>query len=107
MAVGGDAERRHGIILSKTEEAKRAGVKTGMALWEARRMCPELIIPPAALDRYLYFTREVQNIYADYTDRREPSAWTRAGWTLRAVWRCATARAPRRRYGDGCIGNWG
>ena len=72
MAVGGDAERRHGIILSKTEEAKRAGVKTGMALWEARRMCPELIILPPRFDRYLYFTREVQKIYADYTDRREP-----------------------------------
>ena len=30
VAVGGSAERRHGIILAKSEEAKRAGVKTGM-----------------------------------------------------------------------------
>lgn len=72
MAVGGDQERRHGIILSKTEEAKRAGVKTGMALWEARRACPELIVLPPRFERYLYFTREVQKIYAGYTDRREP-----------------------------------
>lgn len=72
MAVGGDAERRHGIILSKTEEAKRAGVRTGMALWEARRACPELVVLPPRFDRYIYFTREVQKIYADYTDRREP-----------------------------------
>ena len=72
MAVGGDAERRHGIVLSKTEEAKRAGVKTGMALWEARRACPDLIVLPPRFDRYIYFTREVQKIYADYTDRREP-----------------------------------
>ena len=72
MAVGGDAERRHGIILSKTEEAKRAGVRTGMALWEARRACPELVVLPPRFDRYIHFTREVQKIYADYTDRREP-----------------------------------
>ena len=72
MAVGGDAERRHGIILSKTEEAKRAGVRTGMALWEARRACPELVVLPPRFDRYIHFTREVQKIYAGYTDRREP-----------------------------------
>lgn len=72
MAVGGDPERRHGIILSKTDEAKRAGVKTAMALWEAQRVCPELIILPPRFDRYLYFTRQVQRIYSEYTDRREP-----------------------------------
>ena len=72
MAVGGDEEKRHGIILSKTEEAKRAGVKTGMTIWEARQACPELTVLPPRFDRYLYFTREVQRIYADYTDRREP-----------------------------------
>ena len=72
MAVGGDAERRHGIILSKTEEAKRAGVRTGMALWEARRACPELVVLPPRFDRYIHFTRGVQKIYAGYTDRREP-----------------------------------
>ena len=72
VAVGGDEERRHGIILSKTEEAKRAGVKTAMTLWQARQCCPELIVLPPNFDRYLYFAREVSAIYADYTDKREP-----------------------------------
>lgn len=72
MAVGGDVERRHGIVLSKTEEAKRAGVKTGMTLWEAQSRCPELIILQPHFDRYLYYSRALQEIYADYTDRREP-----------------------------------
>ena len=72
MAVGGDEEKRHGIILSKTEEAKRAGVKTGMTIWEARQLCPELTVLPPRFDRYIYFTREVQKIYSRYTDRREP-----------------------------------
>ncbi|MEG1790373.1 MAG: DNA polymerase IV [Oscillospiraceae bacterium] len=71
MAVGGEEELRHGIVLSKTEEAKAAGVKTGMTIWEAKNRCPELVVLPPRFDRYLYFTRQVQKIYADYTDRRE------------------------------------
>ena len=72
VAVGGDAERRHGIILAKSEEAKRTGVKTGMTVWQARQCCPELIVVPPHFERYIYFARKVQEIYADYTDRREP-----------------------------------
>lgn len=41
LAVGGDPENRHGIILAKNQIAKTAGVKTGEALWEAQRKCPE------------------------------------------------------------------
>ena len=43
MAVGGDPEARHGIVLTANYIAKRAGVKTGMALWQARQVCPEII----------------------------------------------------------------
>ena len=39
MAVGGDPEARHGIVLTANYIAKRAGVKTGMALWQARQVC--------------------------------------------------------------------
>ncbi len=72
VAVGGDEALRHGIVLSKTEEAKRIGVRTGMTLWQARQLCPELVVVPPHFDRYLYFTGEVQKIYSEYTDRREP-----------------------------------
>lgn len=72
MAVGGDEELRHGIVLSKTEEAKRAGIKTGMTIWRARQLCPELLVVPPHFDRYIYFAGAVQKIYSDYTDRREP-----------------------------------
>ncbi|WP_442752137.1 Y-family DNA polymerase, partial [Anaerococcus octavius] len=34
MAVAGSPENRHGIILAKSEEAKRMGVKTGEAIWQ-------------------------------------------------------------------------
>ena len=72
VAVGGDEERRHGIVLAKTEEAKRAGVRTGMTLWQARSLCPELVVVPPHFDRYIHYSREVQRIYSEYTDRREP-----------------------------------
>ena len=72
VAVGGDVEARHGIILAKNQIAKRFGVKTGEALWQAKRKCPELHIVPPHFDRYLRFSRMAREIYADYTDLVEP-----------------------------------
>ena len=37
LAVGGDSEARHGIVLTANYIAKRSGVKTGMALWKAKQ----------------------------------------------------------------------
>lgn len=71
VAVGGDVEARHGIILAKDENAKRYGVKTGMALWQARDVCPKLIIVPPHYELYIRFSRLVRSIYGDYTDQIE------------------------------------
>ena len=70
MAVGGDPEARHGIVLTANYIAKRAGVKTGMALWQARQVCPEIIFVPLRMDLYLRFSRMAQEIYSEYTDQR-------------------------------------
>lgn len=43
VAVCGSTENRHGIVLAKSELAKKAGIKTGMVNWEARQACPNLI----------------------------------------------------------------
>ena len=72
VAVGGDVEARHGIILAKNELAKRAGVKTGEALWQAKQKCPDLVIVPPHYQLYLRFSRMARAIYAEYTDRIEP-----------------------------------
>lgn len=72
FAVCGDRELRHGIVLSKDELAKAAGVKTGMAIWQAKQLCPELEVVPTHFDRYEKYTAMVRKIYADYTDRVEP-----------------------------------
>ncbi len=72
VAVSGDAENRHGIILAKNEIAKRYGIKTGEAIWQAKKKCPELITVLPHFDLYKRFSKMARRIYSDYTDRIEP-----------------------------------
>ncbi len=72
MAVGGDVLARHGIILAKNYAAKAYGIRTGEALWQATRKCPELVIVPPHFDLYLHFSRMARTLYEQYTDRVEP-----------------------------------
>ena len=72
IAVGGDPESRHGIILTADYIAKRHGVKTGMALWQAKQVCPELTFIAPRMDLYLRFSKMAHEIYGDYTDLQEP-----------------------------------
>lgn len=72
VAVGGDVENRHGIILAKNYDAKKFGIQTGEALWQAKQKCPKLIIVPPHYEEYLKYSRLAHSIYADYTDLIEP-----------------------------------
>ena len=72
VAVGGDPESRHGIILAKNYEAKKFGVQTGEALWQARNKCRNLIIVPPHYEQYMKYSRLAHEIYLDYTNQVEP-----------------------------------
>lgn len=72
VAVCGSTENRHGIVLAKSQLAKQAGVKTGMANWEAREACPGLIVVPPQYDQYLKYSALTREIYYRYTDLVEP-----------------------------------
>jgi len=72
VAVCGSTETRHGIVLAKSEPAKKAGVKTGMVNWEAARLCPQLIMIEPHFERYLKYSGLAKKIYSDYTDMVEP-----------------------------------
>lgn len=65
VAVCGSTEDRHGIVLAKSELAKKRGVKTGMVNFEARQRCPDLIIVPPQYDQYLKYSKLAHEIYYD------------------------------------------
>ena len=72
VAVGGDVESRHGIILTKNEIASKYGLTVGEPLWKARKKCPDLIIVPPNYPLYLRFSKLARMIYADYSEFIEP-----------------------------------
>ena len=71
VAVAGDPLNRHGIILAKNMIAKKMGVKTGEAIWEAKQKAPGLITVPPDFQKYLRFSRLAREILYDYTDQIE------------------------------------
>lgn len=71
IAVGGDPEARHGIILTADYYAKRCGVKAGMTLWEAKKLCPEITFFTPRIDLYMRFSRMAREIYEEFTDLQE------------------------------------
>lgn len=72
MAVGGSPENRHGVILAKNELAKKQGVLTGEAIWQAVRKCPDLCIVPPNHHKYAQYSLLVNEIYGRFTDQVEP-----------------------------------
>ncbi len=72
VAVAGNPEARHGIILAKNELAKKFGVKTGEAVWQAKQKCPLLVTVKPDFDMYHKFSAIGRSIYGEYSDRVEP-----------------------------------
>lgn len=72
VAVTGNPELRHGIVLAKNNEAKKYGIRTGNPLWLAKQLCPDIVFVQPHFDLYLRFSNLAREIYGDYTDRIEP-----------------------------------
>lgn len=72
VAVCGSEDDRHGIVLAKSYEAKKFGVKTAETVWQAKKKCPNLIIVPPQYEEYKKYSKLIQNIYYSYTDQVEP-----------------------------------
>lgn len=72
MAVCGNPENRHGIILAKNELAKAYGVQTAETIWQAKKKCPGLVLASAHHEEYERFSKRVNEIYLRYTDQVEP-----------------------------------
>ena len=72
MAVGGDPESRHGIILAKNEAAKKYDIKTAETIYKAKQKCPQLVVVPPHHALYSEYSEKVNAIYMRYTDLVEP-----------------------------------
>ncbi len=72
VAVAGDPEGRHGIILAKNMLAKRYGVQTAETIWQARQKCPGLVLLPPHYQQYTEMSRRINQMYLDVTDQVEP-----------------------------------
>lgn len=72
VAVCGDPESRHGIILAKNEPAKKFGIKTAETIWQAQRKCPDLVLLPSHHGEYRRYSKLINELYEHYTDLVEP-----------------------------------
>lgn len=71
VIVGGDPEKRHGIVLAKNMLAKGCGVQTAEPLWQALQKCPDAVVVPPEFEQYAAFSTRARQIYQDYTDQVE------------------------------------
>jgi DNA polymerase IV len=72
LAIAGNPKERKGIIVTCSYEARSFGVKTTMPLWEARKLCPNLIIKTPNFDRYRAASKGMFDILRQYSDLVEP-----------------------------------
>ena len=68
LIVGGDPKKRHGIVLAKNEIAKKAGIKTGDTIWQAKQKINGLVVVPPRRKECAEFSKAARKIYESYTD---------------------------------------
>lgn len=72
LAVCGDPSTRHGVVLAKNEIAKKAGIRTGDVIWQAKQKAPDLIVVPPHFELYSEYSKQMFELYTDFTDMVEP-----------------------------------
>ncbi len=72
VIVGGDPAKRHGVVLAASYEAKARGVKTGITVYEARKLCPEGVFLKPQHNLYVNFSTRILGIMRDFTPLVEP-----------------------------------
>jgi DNA polymerase-4 len=71
LAVGGLPEQR-GVVATCNYEARAYGIHSAMATAQALKLCPELLVLPPAMEKYRIASRQIMDIYRDYTELVEP-----------------------------------
>jgi DNA polymerase-4 len=71
LAVGGDVKRR-GVIAAANYEARKFGLHAGMAVGEAKRLCPEITLVEGNPQKYIHVSLQILEILKDFTPIVEP-----------------------------------
>ncbi len=87
IAVGGSSTRR-GVIATASYEARKFGVRAAMASATAIKRCPNLILIPGRMSVYRQASRQMRDIFADYTDLIEPLSLDEAFLDVSSCPRC-------------------
>ena len=74
VAVGHAEER--GVVAAASYEARRFGVRSAMSSQKAKRLCPQLVFIPGRMDVYKSVSRQIHEIFHEYTDVIEPVSYT-------------------------------
>jgi len=72
LAIAGNVEERRGIIVTCSYEARKFGIKTTMPLWQAKKLCPQLIVRKPNFEKYRKASLAMFDLLRQYTDLVEP-----------------------------------
>ena len=84
LAVGGRPERR-GVVATCNYEARAFGIHSAMAMAQALRRCPDLVVLPPDFPRYRRVAEQIRTIFRDFTPLVEPLSLDeafQAGWSV-------------------------
>lgn len=74
LAIAGNVEERRGIIVTCSYEARAKGVRATMPVWQAKRLCPDLIIQPPRFTEYRKASSNIFALFQEYTPTVEQTS---------------------------------
>jgi DNA polymerase-4 len=70
IGVTGKRQERS-VVAAASREAKKLGVATAMSTWEAKKICPSIILVMGDPEKYATITERFNRIFTDVSDRVE------------------------------------
>lgn len=69
--IGGDESKRRGIVVAKSNIAKKFGIQTAEPIYMARRKCPSVLAIEADHDLYKNYSKALYKMFLEYTEKVE------------------------------------
>jgi len=71
VLVGGSPEKR-GVVAASSYKAREFGIHSAMPMSQALRLCPDAIVLPVRMSRYVELSKQIHKIFHNYTPDVEP-----------------------------------